>query len=72
MSEEAPVEQSPLPDRPYRNSLILNLGLAAVLFVFAWLFGGIVDAVIYATFYFVVALSLTWFRLYRRIAKERE
>ena len=72
MSEEAPVEQGPLPDRPYRKSLILNLGLAAVLFVFAWLLGGIVDAVIYATFYFVVALSLTWFRLYRRIAKESE
>ena len=72
MSERAPAEERPLPERPYRKSLLLNLALAAVLFTFAWLAGGIVDAVIYATFYFVIALALTWFRLYKRIAKERE
>jgi O-antigen/teichoic acid export membrane protein len=64
---------APLPNRPYRYSLLINLGLAAALFAFAWLASGrIVDAVIYATFYFVVALSWTWFRLRRRIVKGRE
>jgi hypothetical protein len=64
---------APLPKRPYRYSLLINLGLAAALFAFAWLASGrIVDATIYATFYFVVALGWTWFRLHRRIAKERE
>jgi hypothetical protein len=65
--------QKPLPKRPYRSSLLVNLGLAAALFAFSWLASGrLVDAVIYATFYFVVALSWTWFRLRRRLAKERE
>ena len=62
-----------LPKRPYRYSLLLNLGLAAALFAFAWLASGrLVDAVIYAVFYFVVAMGFAVFRLRRRIAKERE
>jgi hypothetical protein len=62
-----------LPKRPYRYSLLINLGLAATLFAFAWLASGrFVDAVIYAVFYFVVAAVFALFRLRRRIAKERE
>jgi hypothetical protein len=62
-----------LPKRPYRYGLLVNLGLAAALFAFAWVASGrIVDAVIYGTFYFVVAICWTWFRLRRRIVKERE
>ena len=73
MTEGRQPVRAPLPKRPYRYSLLINLGLAAALFAFAWLASGrIVDAVIYATFYFVVALAWTWFRLHRRIAKERE
>jgi hypothetical protein len=62
-----------LPKRPYRYSLLLNLGLAAALFAFAWLASGrLVDAVIYAVFYLVVATGFTWFGLRKRIAQERE
>ena len=62
-----------LPKRPYRYSLLINLGLAATLFAFAWLASGrLVDAVIYAVFYFVVATVFALFRLRRRVAKERE
>jgi hypothetical protein len=73
MTERRQPGPTPLPKRPYRYSLLVNLGLAAVLFAFSWLASGrLVDAIIYATFFFVVALGLTWFRLHRRIAKERE
>ena len=45
----------------------------AALFAFAWLASGrLVDAVIYAVFYFVVAMVFAVFRLRRRIANERE
>ena len=71
---ERPQRATPrLPKRPYSYSLLLNLGLAAALFAFAWLASGrLVDAVIYAVFYFVVATVFALFRLRRRIAKERE
>ena len=71
MSEQPERVEAPLPERPYRKSLLLNFGLAAVLFTFAWLLGSLVDAVIYAAFYFVVSIAWTWFRLRKRIAKER-
>jgi hypothetical protein len=70
---ERPQPVPALPKRPYRYSLLLNLVLGAALFAFAWLASGrLVDAIIYAIFYLVVATGFTWFRLRRRIAKERE
>jgi hypothetical protein len=64
---------TPLPKRPYRVSLLVNLGLAVLLFLFSWALGGsIVQGVFYATLYFVVATGWNWWRLRKRLARERE
>ena len=73
MSEEREVLPAPLPRRPYRYSLLVNLGLAALLFLFSWALGGSMgQSLFYATLYFVVATSWNWWRLHRRLARERE
>ena len=63
----------PLPERPYRKSLVVNFLLAAALFAFAWVVSGRwQDAIIYGTFYFVFATGWSWWRVRKRLATEPE
>ena len=62
-----------LPKRPYRYSLLVNLGLAVLLFLFSWALGGsTAQSIFYATLYFVVGTAWTWWRLRKRLARERQ
>jgi Flp pilus assembly protein TadB len=73
MSDEPRPVPTPLPKRPYRVSLLVNLGLAALLFLFSWALGGsTVQSIFYATVFFVVGTSWNWYRLRKRLARERE
>jgi hypothetical protein len=74
VTEEPPrVPAPPLPKHPYGYSLLLNLALASLLFLFSWVLGGNkADSIFYATAFFVVGTAWTWYRLRRRLARERE
>jgi hypothetical protein len=73
MSDEPRLDPTPLPKRPYRISLLVNLGLAALLFLFSWAVGGsTAQSIFYATLFFVVATGWNWYRLRKRLARERE
>ncbi len=63
---------NPLPKRPYRDTVIVNVGLAVTIVLVAWLTGGRVrNAVIIAAAFFVVAT--TWsFRVWRRKLREAD
>ena len=57
--------------RLYRDSLILNLVLAALILVISWATGGNpVKALVVAVIYFVVATAWMWWRFQQRTAKE--
>jgi hypothetical protein len=72
VSEGREVVPTALPKRPYRYSLLVNLGLAALLFLFSWALGGsMAQSIFYATLYFVVATSWNWWRL-RRLSGDKE
>ena len=61
-----------LPKRPYRDTVIVNGGLAAVIVLVAWLTGGrLRNAVIIAVAFFVVA-TLWSFRVWRRKLREAD
>ena len=61
----------PLPRRPYRDSLLLNLGLAALILVIAWATGGDLGrAIVFAIGYFLIATAWAWWRFHRRIEEE--
>ena len=63
---------SPLPKRPYRDTVIVNGGLAAVIVLVAWLTGGrIRNAVIIAAAFFVVA-TLWSVRVWRNKLREAD
>ena len=63
---------SPLPKRPYRDTVIVNVGLAVTIVVVAWLTGGrLRNAVIIAVAFFVVA-TLWSFRVWRRKLREAD
>ena len=63
---------SPLPKRPYRDTVIVNGGLAAVNVLVAWLTGGrIRNAVIIAAAFFVVA-TLWSVRVWRNKLREAD
>jgi len=73
VTDESPAAEAPLRKRPYRDSLLANVVLAAILFTFAWLVGSrIGDAIFYAALYLVVATAWNWFRVRKRLAGERE
>ena len=66
------LERPPLPKRPYRDSLILNLVLAALIVVISWATGGDpARAFVFAALYLVIATAWTWWRLRQRIAREQ-
>ena len=61
-----------LPKRPYRDTVIVNGGLAAVIVLVAWLTGGrIRNAVIIAAAFFVVA-TLWSVRVWRNKLREAD
>ena len=59
----------PLPKRPYRDSALLNVALAGIVVVFAWLTGGdVVKAVAVGAAFFVVATAWSWWRFRQRLS----
>ena len=63
---------SPLPKRPYRDTVIVNLGLAVTIVLVAWLTGGrIRTAVFIAVAFFVVATAWS-FRVWRRKLRDAD
>ena len=62
----------PLPKRPHRDSVLLNLVLAGLIVLISWATGGDASrAVVFATLYFVVATAWAWWRFRQRLAKEQ-
>jgi nicotinamide riboside transporter PnuC len=62
----------PLPKRPYRDSLILNVVLATLIVLISWATGGKLGrAFVFAALYFVVATGWAWWRFRQRLEKER-
>ena len=61
----------PFPKRPYRDTALLNLVLAGLIVLISWATGGgLSRAVVFATLYFVVATTWSWWRFKQRLAKE--
>ncbi len=62
----------PLPKRPYRDSVVLNIVLAALIVLISWATGGALGrAFVFAALYFVIATAWSWWRLRQRPAKDR-
>jgi hypothetical protein len=67
----APLVESPMPKRPYRDSALVMGGLAVALVLVAWLTGGSVGrAVVVGVGFFVLSTAYTWWRFRQR--EERE
>jgi hypothetical protein len=66
------VSTPPVPKHPYRDSLLLNLVLAAAILLIAWLTGGNAGrALVFAIGYFVVSTAWAWLRFRQRLAQEK-
>ena len=66
------VPDEPLPERPYRNTVILHTAFAALIVLVAWLTGGdLARALVVAGLFFVVATAWSFWRWSRRIEEER-
>jgi membrane protein implicated in regulation of membrane protease activity len=62
----------PLPKRPYRDSVLLNLVLAGLIVLISWATGGSLGrAVVFASLYFVIATAWAWWRFRQRLERER-
>ena len=65
------LEPPPLPKRPYRDSLLVNLALALVILVVARLTdGNFGRAITFAVAYFVFATAWNWWRFRQRLQRE--
>jgi hypothetical protein len=65
------LERAPMPKRPYRDSLIVNLVLALVILVLARLTDGDFGrAISFAIAYFVFATAWNWWRFRQRLQRE--
>jgi len=65
--------RSPVPKHPYRDTVLLNLVLAAMIVLISWATGGALGrAVVFATLYFVLATAWSWWRFSKRLAKEQQ
>jgi Flp pilus assembly protein TadB len=63
---------TPLPKRPYRDTVIVNVGLAMTIVLVSWLTGGRVrNAVIIAAAFFVVATAWS-FRVWRQKLRDAD
>ena len=61
-----------LPKRPYRDTVVVNLGLAGAIVLVAWLTGGDVGyAILIAAAFFAIATGWS-FRVWRRKLREEE
>ena len=68
-----PRELPPLPKRPYRDSLVLNLVLAGAILLLAWATGGNLGrALVVSLGFFVVSTAWSWWRFRRRIEQESQ
>ena len=68
-----PRELTPLPQRPYRDSFVLNLVLAGTILLLAWATGGSLGrAVVVAVGFLFVSTAWSWWRFRRRILQESE
>ena len=68
-----PRELPPLPKRPYRDSLLLNLVLAGMILLLAWATGGeLVRAVAVAVAFLFVSTAWSWWRFRKRIEQEAQ
>ncbi len=66
-------EPSPLPQHPYRDSLALNLVMATVILVLAWLTGGnLARAAAVAIGFVVLATGWSWWRFRRRTDRKAQ
>ena len=64
--------EEPLPERPYRNTVILHAAFAGIIVLVAWLTGGDVGrAVAVAVLFFLVATAWSFWRWSTRIEDER-
>jgi hypothetical protein len=64
-------ERPPLPKRPYRDSILVNLVLAGVILLISWLTDGDVGrAVLFAIGFFVIATAWAWLRFRQRLERE--
>ncbi len=64
-------ERPPLPKRPYRDSLVVNLVLAGVILLISWLTDGDVGrAVLFAIGFFVISTAWAWLRFRQRLERE--
>jgi O-antigen ligase len=62
----------PLPKRPYRDTVLVNAGLALTIVAVAWLTGGrLRNAVVIAAAFFVVATAWS-FRVWRNKLREAD
>lgn len=68
-----PRELPPLPRRPYRDSLLLNLVLAGMILLLAWATGGSLGrALVVAVGFLFVSTAWSWWRFRTRIEQESE
>jgi membrane protein implicated in regulation of membrane protease activity len=68
MRSRAPRERPPLPQHPYRDSLVLNVVLATVIVVLSWLTGGdVARSLLIAAGFVVLATAWSWWRFRGRI-----
>ena len=67
------VAGQPVPKRPFRDSLLFHLVLAALLVVVAYLTrGDLTRAFLFAALFFVVATAWSWWRWRQRLERERQ
>ena len=63
--------ERPLPKRPFRDAALVYAGLAAFVVGFGLLTGSrLVQTILVAVAFFVLATGYTWWRLRRRIERE--
>ena len=66
----------PLPKRPYRDTVLVYGGMAIVVVLSAWATGGkLLNAVLIAGLFFLIATAWTWRRFRERLraeAREKE
>jgi hypothetical protein len=68
-----PRELPPLPKRPYRDSLVLNLVLAGVILLLAWATGGDLGrAAAVAVAFLFASTAWSWWRFRKRLEQEAE
>ena len=70
MSRQRFGPRPPLPKRPYRDSMLVNLGLALVILAIAWFTDGDLGrAIAFAIGFFVLATGWNWWRFRQRIER---